>query len=46
LGDIKHKKRVFSLVDKVIPEEGAVVEEASEGRADNAQGTSFLSLFQ
>ena len=46
LGDIKHKKRVFSLVDKVIPEEGAVVEEASEGRADTAQGTSFLSLFQ
>ena len=28
LGDIKHKKRVFSLTEKVIPEEGAVVEEA------------------
>jgi hypothetical protein len=46
LGDIKHKKRVFSLSEKANPEEGAVVEEASEGRADNPQGTSFLSLFQ
>ena len=46
LGGIKNKNRVFSLVDKVIPEEGAVVEEEEEEVSEERADARGVSLFQ